>query len=431
MLFFYWGVEYVASFIEIMMCCIFCGTFTNKEEIKEKKLLIIGLSFLQAFLTVILNHIDLFSYVLAVFLCIMYIFIQRVIYKEKIIRLIVMIVMYIALLSSLDGLVGYFVSSISGMEMKILINEQSVMRVVCILLGKSLLIFLVTTINKVCGKRNNIPSKYIIIMFLCSVFLSITNIIMVNTFFSNKVINNEIFSMVFYLVTLGIELLIFYLLISLTEKYEQQRIMELVELKNKMLQKSLDDTVYAFSLWRKSVHDYKHNIISLTQLAEEGNLDKIKEYLKHQNELVNMQMFYIKTGNSMVDAMVNTKSKVAERKNIIFVVNAHISAACNIDGMDIANVLGNVIDNAIEASEKEKDAFIDISIHEEKKFLMITIKNKFTGKIQKNMATTKDDNRFHGIGMESVKDQVEKYRGQINYKHVKDIFTVEIMLRKE
>lgn len=121
-----------------------------------------------------------------------------------------------------------------------------------------------------------------------------------------------------------------------------------------MLQKSLDYLEQAFELWRQSVHDYKNNIISLTRLAEDGNIEEVRKYLKRENELVDTKMFYIKTGNDIVDAMVNTKQKIAEQKGIIFVINATIPEKCRINEIDLDNILGNLIDNAIEACEKEE-----------------------------------------------------------------------------
>ena len=104
----------------------------------------------------------------------------------------------------------------------------------------------------------------------------------------------------------------FYFVIKTGESYEQRQKAELIEMKNRMLQKSLDETNQAFKLWKSSVHDYKHNIIALTQLADDGNIEEIKKYLKPENELMDRKMFYIQTGNSVVDAIVNTKRKKKE-----------------------------------------------------------------------------------------------------------------------
>ena len=58
---FYWIMEYVASFIEISMCCIFCGTFLEKERLGDRKYLVLAGSGLGAILVIVLNRIDIFS----------------------------------------------------------------------------------------------------------------------------------------------------------------------------------------------------------------------------------------------------------------------------------------------------------------------------------------------------------------------------------
>ena len=191
----------------------------------------------------------------------------------------------------------------------------------------------------------------------------------------------------------------FYFVIKTGEVYEQKQQVKLIKLKNAMLQKSLDETEQTFRLWRNSVHDYKNNIIVLRQLCEDGNIDEITKYLTRESELINKKMFYIHTGNSSVDAIVNIKQNIAEKKGIVFMINASIPQKCYIREMDIAGILGNLIDNAIEACEGESEPYIDITIRQEKSFVIIKIVNKFSRKISKKLETTKHKKIFHGVGI--------------------------------
>ena len=135
-------------------------------------------------------------------------------------------------------------------------------------------------------------------------------------------------------------------------------------------------------MWRQSIHDYKNDIIALTQLAEEEKLEEIKTFLQKENKLIEQKMFYIKTGNSVVDAIINTKQNIAEKQNIVFVVNIELPPRNIVSNIDMANILGNLIDNAIEAARVEIEPFVEITIKQEKSFLIINIKNKCTKLIE-------------------------------------------------
>ena len=58
---FFWIIEYIASFIEILMCCVFCGIFLTKEEFSDRKYLAFAGSALSALLIAGLNKIEIFS----------------------------------------------------------------------------------------------------------------------------------------------------------------------------------------------------------------------------------------------------------------------------------------------------------------------------------------------------------------------------------
>ena len=204
----------------------------------------------------------------------------------------------------------------------------------------------------------------------------------------------------------------FYFVIRTSEGYEYQQEVRLIEMKNRMLQKALDETEQAFGLWQRSIHDYKNNIIALRQLASDGNIEAIRKYLDCENELVSKKMFYIRTGNSVVDTIVNTKQSFAEEKGITFVVNAAIPGKTGICDMDMANILGNLIDNAIEASICEDNPYIDFTMRREKTFVIIRIVNKYTGDFFDVSETSKSNRTFHGIGIKSVRSILDKYNGE-------------------
>ena len=394
---FYWIMEYVASFIEISMCCIFCGTFLEKERLGDRKYLVLAGSGIGAILVTLIV-----------------LFLQLLIYKAKVGKSVLFMLIYMVILTAIDFMTAYFTALVLDTDAGYLLNAQSPKRVICILLSKSLLILIIVTLSKMLKRTLIFLKRYVVIMCIYSIFLLVSLFVMVELNMNNGNPKTDLFLTIFFIASILIELLMFYFVIKIGESYEQRQKAELIEMKNRMLQKSLDETNQAFKLWKSSVHDYKHNIIALTQLADDGNIEEIKKYLKRENELMDRKMFYIQTGNSVVDAIVNTKQSFAEEKGITFVVNAKVPENCVVSELDMANILGNLIDNAIEASNSEEEPYIDVTMRQDKHFIVIKIINKYSREFSKRLETTKHKRMFHGIGIGSVKNIVEKYEGEFS-----------------
>ena len=158
------------------------------------------------------------------------------------------------------------------------------------------------------------------------------------------------------------------------------------------------------------------------------DIEGIKKYLKKETDLIDRKIFCIHTGNSVIDVIINTKQHFAEAKGILFVVNAFLPEHGTILDLDLANILGNLLDNAIEASMEEQDPYIDVIIRQEKSFMLIKVTNKYCGELPGNMRSSKKNKIFHGIGIESVKSTVEKYHGEFSIKKQDNEVVVQILL---
>lgn len=425
---FYWIVECMASFIEITMCCVFCGTFLNREQLIEKKYPILLYSLIGSLVILVLNHFKMFSFINSYIAIILFLIIQLRLYSPFKWTHILLVFIYTVILSAIDFSTAYFAALALDSNVSYLLNTQGTERLICILLSKTLLLMTVTTFSKIFKRTFRFISKYVLVTCVYSMFLLGMIFIMLelNMHTMNK--RTELLMMAFFLASIIIEISMFYFVITTTEAHELEQQMQLIELKNNMLEKSLDETEKTFRLWRKSVHDYKNDIIALTSFANEGNMDKIQTYLSEKNNIIKNSMFYTKTGNSSVDAIIYTKQSYAIDNNIRFIVNASIPENCFVSDMDMASILGNLIDNAIEASMNEDNPYIDITIKQEKCFFIIKIINKFTKELPANLTTNKKLRQFHGIGLTSVKHTVRKYNGNFDIAKQNNVVVATAML---
>ena len=134
--------------------------------------------------------------------------------------------------------------------------------------------------------------------------------------------------------------------------------------------------------WR---HDYRNHIQTMKAYAASGDWDAIRQYLDLLDEDLTTVDTVIKTGNPMTDAILNSKISLAKSKNIPVVADAHIPLKLRSSELDLCCIIGNLFDNAIEASLKlpEKERMIRVYMDMKNTQLYISFTN-FTAQGKKN-----------------------------------------------
>ena len=167
---------------------------------------------------------------------------------------------------------------------------------------------------------------------------------------------------------------------------------------------------------RKMRHDYKNFLIGLTAELKNGNSGDAEKAAKSELERIEKLSENAITGDSVIDTVINYKKAEAEQKGISFEFNYRNLHDIKVSGVDMALLLGNAIDNAVEATEKVNagDKLIKISVILKGSILSVSVTNPVDGKIDvNNIKTTKKDKKMHGFGIENMKMIAEKYNGEI------------------
>lgn len=181
--------------------------------------------------------------------------------------------------------------------------------------------------------------------------------------------------------------------------------------------------------WR---HDFRNHIQTMKALAASGDMDGIKGYLEELDaDLVSVDNV-IKTGNSMADAILNSKISLAKSKSIPLKVDAHIPVKLKMSEVDLCVIIGNLFDNAIEASIRlpENERMIRVYMDVKGTQLYISFTNftatKKQAKLNNRFKTSKGDG--HGFGLVRIDDIVERLGGYISRNSEDGAFTTEILL---
>lgn len=181
--------------------------------------------------------------------------------------------------------------------------------------------------------------------------------------------------------------------------------------------------------WR---HDYRNHIQTMKAYASVGNLDAIKAYLDALDTDLSTVDTVIKTGNPMADAILNSKISLARAKHIPVQADANVSVALNISELDLCVIIGNLFDNAIEASMKlpEERRMIRVYMDMKNTQLYLSFTNFTAGqKLHKTggrFASTKG--KGHGFGLVRIDNVVERLGGYISRNSEDGAFTTEILL---
>lgn len=187
---------------------------------------------------------------------------------------------------------------------------------------------------------------------------------------------------------------------------------------------------------RRIKHDMKNHIICINEFLDKNKIDELKKYMNTLNENVAGIDSSFKTGNIIVDSIINEKYAVIEKENIDFHIDGYMNEDNIIEPIDLCTIFANALDNAIEGSLKEKDngkRRINISIKENKNFMFITFLNNMVMVKRggnNNFITTKMDKVNHGFGISNIKYAVGKYNGDLHIETDSDKFKLEIILPK-
>lgn len=181
--------------------------------------------------------------------------------------------------------------------------------------------------------------------------------------------------------------------------------------------------------WR---HDYRNHIQVMKAHAAQGDWEAVKSYLDELETDLNTVDTVVKTGNPMADAILNSKISLARSKGIPVRAEASVPVALEVSELDLCVILGNLFDNAIEASLAlpPEGRLIRVYIAMKGSQLYLSFTNFTAGgkQVKQNgrFRTTKGEG--HGFGLARMDAVVERLGGYLSRNSEDGAFTTEILL---
>lgn len=207
---------------------------------------------------------------------------------------------------------------------------------------------------------------------------------------------------------------------------------KMTRFQNDLVNRHYDEVETMYRKMRGWRHDYHNHIQVLKAHMSLKQYRQAEEYLDKLEEDLTTVDTVLKTGNLMVDAILNSKLTMIMERKISVDATAIVPQDISISGIDLSVLIGNILDNAMEACmqiPEEKDRFIRIYIDIVKKQLYISVTNSMEGTARKAgnlFLSNKQGN--HGFGLLRIDSIVAKYNGFINRQTENGVFATEVML---
>jgi hypothetical protein len=234
----------------------------------------------------------------------------------------------------------------------------------------------------------------------------------------------------------GFTLIIFYLYNHLSKSFEDN-------VKSALHSQEKDYYFTQCQLMQESVeniksirHDMKFQLATVRDFIANNKLGEATDYLNSLLGDIEKNDIYSNTNNTAFDSIINFKLNNAKQENIKMNIRLLVPPALNIEVSDIVTIIGNLLDNALDAVAKVEEKIIKLDIEYSRESLFIQVENKYDGVIKYSMEKKKKEKRIitrkngdeNGHGLRNIMKSVDKYNGHIDISHEENIFSVGILL---
>jgi sensor histidine kinase YesM len=253
---------------------------------------------------------------------------------------------------------------------------------------------------------------------------------------SNQSSDELLFSFIAGILLLFMNYVIFEVFESLAEYTEYQKKTLLYEQQLELCNQQAKEREVQNTEIRMLRHDIKQHLISILGMINANKTEDATNYITALLEKTTARKIYeiSRSGNIVVDSLVNYKCSIAQKEHIDFSANIFIPPVLPFQNGNLTIILGNLLENALEACRQKSNGkrFIELQLSYQKEILSIVVWNTFEGTrcqdSQKHYQTTKTNPSRHGLGMLSIEQAVATYNGELITETHGEIFQAVVIL---
>ncbi len=290
-----------------------------------------------------------------------------------------------------------------------------------------LLFILMLILERLFGNNKTLEIKPMhLLMIFC---IPIGSIVIISTAFLAHF--SSIFTITIVSVLLFINIMNFYLYDVIIKFYHDKYEKNLLKQQNSAYKNQLKIIKESQESIKMLRHDMKNHILSMQEMIKNDMKNELSNYLHNIYNYVDIKKEYVYSGNTEIDSLLNYKIDEAKKLNSKIEIDVNMPSKIKIESFDLVIILGNLLDNALDALKNASEKYLHVKIELEKSILYITVENTYDGvvNIDNNvLLTRKKDTNNHGIGLRNVENTIKKYNGLLDINYCSNIFSVNILL---
>ena len=231
----------------------------------------------------------------------------------------------------------------------------------------------------------------------------------------------------------AVNIIAFYLYDSLAENYIKKSKLALLQKENELYSRQCEIMQSSTEDLQAFRHDMSNQLIILNHLLEEGKDEEARRQLDQLSHFIKGKVIYSTSGNTIIDGLVNYKLQSVASENIKVETEIVVPKQLNIDIADFVTLLGNLLDNALEALKKvdREQRILTIKIMFSQERLIGRITNTYCGEIylkDDKILTSKKEKQKHGYGLSNVEKIIKKYNGYMEIDYANWEFRVDFII---
>lgn len=300
-------------------------------------------------------------------------------------------------------------------------------------ISKILMIILIHILSLYWKKRqiNTIPTLYYYtLMFvpLGSIFIA------VNAFYMGRTEYNLFTSMVTVCILLFINIIIFEICSKLSENFILENERTVYAQQMDIISKSTEEQKKIMEEFYAAKHNLVNELAALMDSIEHSSREHVLDRLRGILKSYDIGERISNSGNSTIDALINFKYAAAKEMGISFKLKIFVPEHLPMNECDLGVVIGNALDNAIEATKNcvEHDKVIQIVMGIKKEALVVIIKNPYEHVLKRDsngkLMSTKEESKGHGYGVSAIKHVVERYHGEVLIEETPEQFILRAFM---